>query len=73
MAEEIFVNIPERVKKQAKFVFDMAMRQKNLLFATQMLNDYTNTCFDEEEKDFVNFYFNIRMEQILNGNNSNKR
>ena len=73
MADEIFINIPEKVKKQAEFIFDMAMRQKNLLSATRMLNNYTNTCFDEEEKDFVNFYFNVRMEQILNGNNSNKR
>jgi len=40
----------------------MAMRQKNLLSATRMLNDYTNTCFNDEEKDFINFYFNVRME-----------
>ena len=47
---EIFDNIPERVKKQAEFIFDMAMRHSNLPTVVKILDDYTNTCINEEEK-----------------------
>ncbi len=70
---EIFDNIPERTKKQAEFIFDMAMRHSNLPTVVKILDNYTNTCINEEEKEFLNFYFNMRMEQMLNGNNFDKR
>lgn len=70
---EIFENVPERAKKQAEFIFDMAIRHSSLPTIVKILNDYTNTCIDEEERDFVNFYFNMRMEQMLNGNDFDKR
>lgn len=54
-------------------MFDMAMRQPNVTSALKILNDYTDTCFDEREKQFVEFYFNLRMENLLNGNINDKR
>jgi hypothetical protein len=51
----------------------MAIRHSSLPTIVKILNDYTNTCIDEEERDFVNFYFNMRMEQMLNGNDFDKR
>lgn len=71
--EELFVNIPDSVKEQAKFVFEMAMRQKDIVHMVNVLNEYTATCQNEEEKEFVEFYFNMKMEQLKNGNLYDKR
>lgn len=71
--EELFVNIPDAIKEQAKFVFEMAMRQKDIVHMVNVLNEYTTTCQNEEEKNFVEFYFNMKMEQLKNGNFHDKR
>lgn len=63
---ELFPDIPEQVRKNAEFMFEMALRQKNILSTIKVLNEYTETCSSEEEKEFVEFYFNMRMEQLLN-------
>lgn len=63
---ELFPDIPEQVRKNAEFMFEMALRQKNILSTIKVLNEYTETCSSEEEKEFVEFYFNMRMEQMLN-------
>ena len=68
--EELFAQIPDSIREQVKFVFDMAMLQPTLKDAVHVLNEYTNTCVDAEEKEFTEFYFNLRMEQLKNGNNS---
>ena len=70
---ELFEDISEKSRIQAEFIFDMAMRQPNVTSALKVLNDYTDTCFDEREKQFVEFYFNLRMENLLNGNINDKR
>lgn len=70
---ELFENISEKSRKQAEFMFDMAMRQPNITSALKVLNDYTNACFDEKEKQFVEFYFNFRMESLLNENFNDQR
>lgn len=69
--EEIFSNIPDEIKQQAQFVFNMALRQKNILHTIKVLEEYTKTCANEEEQKFVEFYFNMRMEQLKNGNFTN--
>jgi hypothetical protein len=34
------------------------------------MESYIASCENEEEKEFIRFYFNMRMEQLLNeGNN----
>lgn len=70
---ELFENISEKSRKQAEFIFDMAMLQPNISSTLKVLNDYTDACFNEEEKQFVEFYFNLRMENLLNGNFNDKR
>ena len=64
MVSEIFVNIPEEVKERTKLVADFALTQLPLPDAIKMLAQYANTCFDEEEQDYVAFYFNMRFEQL---------
>ena len=64
---ELFTEIPEEAKKRAEFVFNMALRQNDMLNAVKILNEYTNSCVDEEEQEFVEFYFRMRLEELLNG------
>ena len=64
--EELFPNIPEQSRKNAEFIVEMALRQKNITSAVKVLNEYTNSCVSDEEKEFVEFYFNMKMEQMLN-------
>ena len=73
MAEEIFTNISDTLKQRAEFIFNMALRQHSPQSMVKTLNNFTNSCINEEEKQFVEFYFNLRMEQLLNGNNNNQR
>jgi len=68
---ELFTEIPEEVKTNAKFIFDLAMIQPSLLDAVKMLDSYTNSCINQEEKEFCDFYFNMRMEQLKNESNPN--
>lgn len=70
---EIFNNIPDKVKEQAEFIFNIAIKYSDISRTIKILNNYINTCINEEEKKFVEFYFNLRMEQLLNGNNNNQR
>ena len=67
---EIFTNIPEEVKRQteliANFIFSNFKPEAGLKF----MESYIASCENEEEKDFIRFYFNMRMEQLLNENNN---
>lgn len=62
---EIFENIPEFVKENAKSAFELAMHFHNPIQIANFLNEYTNSCQDEEEKEFVEFYFKMRMAELL--------
>ena len=71
--EELFANISDAVKKRANTMFQIAMRQKNIVSMVNTLNEYTNSCQDQEERKFVEFLFNLKMEQVKNGNIHDKR
>lgn len=64
MPKELFVNIPDEVKEKTKMIADFALTQFPLSEAIKMLARYTNTCFNEEEQDYVDFYFSMRLEQL---------
>lgn len=70
---ELFANIPEYVKNQTKFWVDLALQQKDLISGAKMVADYAKTCQNEEERDFVDFYFNLRIQELINENASNIR
>lgn len=61
---EIFDDIPEIVKHQAEAVFKIALLQKDVPSVVQLLNDYVNSCIDEEEQEFINFYFQMKFEEL---------
>ena len=67
---ELFANIPQEVRDRAKFWVDMSLHQKTLPQAARMIREYINSCVDEEEADFIEFYFHARMEELLNASNN---
>ena len=69
---ELFTNIPEEVKTQtelvANFVFNTFDPESGLKF----IQNYISSCQDEEEQEFIRFYFNMRLEQFLNKGDFNE-
>ena len=69
---ELFNNISKTVKKETEFWVEAAILFFNPLEAAQIILNYQNTLQTEEEKDFVNFYFNMRMLQLRGDNELNE-
>ena len=70
--EEIFADISEQSKISAELIFNNAIKN-NPATAAKILDNYVNCCPNEREREFANFYFNIRMRQILNESNNVER
>ena len=68
---EIFTDISEDTKAAAKLIFNTAL-QLDPIKMTKMLNDYTNA-LAERDQEFVRFYFQMRMRQIIDESNNNQR
>ena len=62
---EIYQDISDELKQQAEIIFNLAQQQTNPTIAAEILNSYLNTRFNPREQEFVEFYFNLRMEQLL--------
>ena len=69
---ELFKNITLEFRKQAETVFNIAMSQKNLINAAKVLDNFIKTITEEEKIEFLNFYFNLYMEEIINADNNDK-
>lgn len=75
---ELFANVSKKVKDETKFWVDIAMLNPNPMDGAKEILAYQNTLKTEEEKDFVDFYFNMRMlqereDEKLDESNSNQR
>ena len=66
---ELFSDISNTVKENAEFIFEMAIRQKNLYESAKVLQNFVSLIEDDKEREFVDFYFNMRMEQFKHGHN----
>lgn len=62
--EELFANVPQRTRNHIKFWLEMAFMCKNPEEGAKMLMDYRNSLVTEEERDFMDFCFNARMEEL---------
>ena len=69
---ELFKNITLEFRKQAETVFNIAISQKNLINAAKVLDNFIKTITEEEKIEFLNFYFDLRMEEIINADNNDK-
>lgn len=67
---EIFASIPEEVKTQTQLIADFIFSQLEPEAGLKFIENYISSSENEEERDFIRFYFNMRMEQLLNENNN---
>lgn len=65
MAIEIFANLPEEIKQQDEMFVNMAFLQTDAKTIAVMINNYINSCVDEEEKEFIDFYFKMKLQENL--------
>ena len=70
---EIFTNITDDMKLGAQLIFDSAIKNNNPIKMVEILNDYTEHCATEEEREFVAFYFNMRMRQLIDESDNDER
>ena len=71
---ELFPNVREQVKETADTLWVLASSINNPLNASQFLEHATNYysyLYTEEEIAFLQFYINMKMEEMNNGSNIN--
>lgn len=64
---EIYANVSDQVKEIADIAWRLTMAQKNPMDAANFLNNVTNyysNILTEEEIEFLQFYFNMKMEMM---------
>ena len=75
--KEIFNNISQRTKEQVRFWVNVALTKENPMDAAKVISNFSKTLKTEEEQNFLDFYFNMRLLQLkedeeqLNENHSN--
>lgn len=67
---EIFADIPVEIKKQHSDFIDMCFKYFELPSAADIILKYVNTCRNPEEQEFIDFYFNLKMEILKNEDNN---
>ncbi len=70
---EIYSDIPDEVRESAEFIVNLALLKKNPLSAVKMVREYANTCLNDYEREYVDFYFNLRLEQLRNESDNDNR
>lgn len=68
---ELFAGLPSNLKIQIQKFIDGILNKYDLIEAVKIIADFSNSCSSEEEQDFIDFYFNMKMEQLKNESNSN--
>jgi len=68
---ELFSNIPTEVKKQIETTIDLVFKTLNPFQINAFLSNYKETCTNDEEKQFIDFLVQLRLEKYRNENNSN--
>lgn len=64
---EIFSDIPEAVKINTELTFRTALAQNSVAAAAKILSEYVDSCSNDEEKEYANFYFQMKFEELRNG------
>ena len=62
---EIYANISKEVRETAEMAWKLAIAQPNPMKAASFLNmiiEYYKNIYTEDEVNFIQFYFNMKME-----------
>lgn len=65
---ELFAELPEEIKERSKAIIDYAIANFKPEMGIKFLQGYINSCENLEEQEFINFYFQLRMEQLFVNN-----
>ena len=60
---ELFADVSKQVKDRAKFWVDIALLNPNPIERAQEILNFRNSLEREDEKEFVDFYVNLRALQ----------
>lgn len=60
---ELFADVSKQVKDRAKFWVDIALLNPNPMERAQEILNFRNSLEREDEKEFVDFYVNLRALQ----------
>ena len=63
---ELFADVSKQVKDRAKFWVDIALLNPNPMERAQEILNFRNSLEREDEKEFVDFYVNLRALQARN-------
>jgi len=67
---EIFEDIPVAIKQTIAQIIDATFNSMEPKAAAELIMDFSKDMPDRT-RDFVDFYFNLKMEQLNDENNSN--
>lgn len=70
---ELFSDIPEDIKAYAETMFNFSLIQNNVEDAAFFLNNCIKNFDDDYIKTFLNFYFNMRLEALINESSNSER
>ena len=63
---ELFPDISEKVRSNAEIAWRLAQTFHNPVSVAKFLKDYTEAALNDEEREFLQFYFNLQMELLKN-------
>ena len=70
---ELFDDISQEMKEMITSYIDMAFIAIEPLKIPQLINDFVNTMPTDNTKNFADFYFRLKIEELRNGDNYNQR
>lgn len=70
---ELFAEIPVEVKTQHEQIIDLALKTLDVNQLDLFFSNYINSTVNQDEKEFIAFLLQLKMEQLSNENNNDKR
>ena len=61
---ELFTELPQEIKNEIRTYIDSILNNFQLLDAANIISEFANNCTNKEEQDFIDFYFNLKLEQL---------
>lgn len=61
---ELFADLNQEIKDVIRTFIDSTLKDFQLLDAAKIISEFANSCNDEEEQDFIDFYFNLKLEEM---------
>lgn len=67
---ELFTELPVEVKEEIANFINYAINNFSPFDYIRMINEFAKNC-STEEQDFIDFYTNFRLEQMINESDTN--